>query len=482
MLPYYAHFIDDDQYQVIRFFELFFNTRKHTYSIEQLQKNLGLSRYKIKDIIANGTILKEEISNLKLSVDQNIVTCEDIDQSILREIITKSAKKSIKFLIFLHIVLNPKQLSDNEFQSEIGISSATYFRLKKQLKSDIGSKNINYLKEHESQLRYISFRILEYFDFFANPLLQNTLPEDFITKVNNSITYSAILLGNTPNNSQRQQTLHFAIVNFFRSIQNKHSLDENDNQSLLKLNPSHKLDLFNNHLRETWRIPQGEHLLQTRLFITFLISVQQIPLENLIVLAHHQNIINLTDSQTKLTKKIIDTEVDIDKFKNFYKQLIKINAKSISPFLIIDLLTQHNWFPEEIDNNANIKKLRHALIKTYMKDTNFGSDKVPLNYIYTQYTLNIANELFPHYYESPIYIAVDFSQQLRENYVINRLENSKRLNIHIEKSTSNKTDILISDTHDPNFENEFIWKDDPDIIDWINLDEFIQSQHEENNI
>lgn len=36
--------------------------------------------------------------------------------------------------------------------------------------------------------------------------------------------------------------------------------------------------------------------------------------------------------------------------------------------------------------------------------------------------------------------------------------------------------------HDPNFDNEFIWKDDPDIIDWINLDEFIQSQHEENNI
>ncbi|GED36426.1 hypothetical protein WHE01_13300 [Weissella hellenica] len=105
-----------------------------------------------------------------------------------------------------------------------------------------------------------------------------------------------------------------------------------------------------------------------------------------------------------------------------------------------------------------------------------------ISLLHSLYTLNIANELFPHYYESPIYIAVDFSQKLRENYVINRLENSKRLNIHIEKSTSNKTDILISDMHDPNFDNEFIWKDDPDIIDWINLDEFIQSQHEENNI
>lgn len=251
MLSYYAHFIDDDQYQVIRFFELFFNTRKHTYSIEQLQKNLELSRYKIKDIIANSMILAEEISNLKITVDQNIVTCEDIDQSILREIITQSAEKSVKFLIFLHMVLNPKQLSDTEFQTEIGISSATYFRLKKQLKNNIGSKNINHLKEHESQSRYITFRILEYFDFFANPLLKTALPDDFITKVNNSITYSSILLGNTPNNSQRQQTLHFAIINFFRSRQNKHILDENDNQSLLRLNPSHKLDLFNNHLRET---------------------------------------------------------------------------------------------------------------------------------------------------------------------------------------------------------------------------------------
>ncbi|SCB76518.1 hypothetical protein [Weissella bombi] len=481
MLSFYSHLIDDDQYQIIQFFELFFNTKKNSYSIDQLQKSLGVSRYKIKYIISISNDFVERVPNLNVNIDQNIVTCEYIDQSTIRRITTISATQSIKFQIFLHIFLNPKKLTDKELQTELGISAATYFRLKKQLKNTAVYKKIKSFTPYESQLRYIIFRILEYFDFFTSPLLQENLPKKFLTQVNNSITYSAILLGNSPTYSQRQQTLHFAIVNYFRSRQNHYISKDNDDNVLVKINLTSKIALFNNHLSSNWHIHQGEYLLQTRLYATFLVSIQQIPVSKLTFLTQYQNIVSLTNNQTRLTSKLFNSELDVHQFTNFQKQLIKINATSISPFLKIDLLTQHSWFPKKINTNITINKLRDDLINIYIKNNDFSTDKLTLSYIYTQYTLNITNELFPHYYKRPIYIAVDFSQDLRENYVVNHLITWSNLNIYIEKNVSNKTDILISDTHNPNFHNEFIWKDDPDIIDWINLYEFIQLKHSENN-
>lgn len=71
----------------------------------------------------------------------------NVDNLLINKIIDLEAHNSLRFKIFLHMNLNIYNQTDVEFQQTVGISSATYFRLKKNLQEQLEPEKIQQQKK-----------------------------------------------------------------------------------------------------------------------------------------------------------------------------------------------------------------------------------------------------------------------------------------------------------------------------------------------
>ena len=140
MLKEFIPFIDKDRYLVIQLFEFLKYNHQEAYSLSEIQNQLQISVYKTKSVIHDAMILSEKIPHTQQTFHDDTLTTSNITNTVLNTVVNLEANASLRFKLFLHTTLNIYHVSDKEFQENEGISSSTYFRIKKNLKQEIGTK------------------------------------------------------------------------------------------------------------------------------------------------------------------------------------------------------------------------------------------------------------------------------------------------------------------------------------------------------
>lgn len=175
ILKAFVPFLDKERYLLVRFFEFFLNKNSddQTISLIEIQNELAVSSYRLREIITTAHDICAKIPELHLSqVKDKRIRLTGLGTLQLKKIILQEAHASLRFKIFIHISLNPKSYSDSKFQEKNGISRATYFRFKSNLINDLDDKLIKLLHTNESCIRYYIYGVILYFsylDFFDDP-------------------------------------------------------------------------------------------------------------------------------------------------------------------------------------------------------------------------------------------------------------------------------------------------------------------------
>lgn len=478
MLQAFIPFIGKDRYLIIQLFEFLSSQQKTVYSIVEIQDILHVSAYKAKCLVHEAIILSNELPQGQLILENNCLHVTNVNPTILNTLINLEAHHSLRFKIFLHIHLNIYQQSDQEFQQSIGISASTYFRLKKELRQDIGMDKINKMYKSEVFTRYYIYQILFYFSYFDYypQRLQNKYD---LRKIKNSITYVTTIWHLRLTNSQKKQIDYFTFVNFLRSNSHK-ELHEQDVNYLVKINSQESINLLIKHLMKDWHLLEKKSVIVTRYFITFLISTTNLPVEKLNFTKNYDVVKEITRQQVNLTQQTINIPLVDNKLIGYQNKLLKINAKILSPFFKSDLfLIEQSWYtnplPLRSSSNKLVDQLKGLIIASQIERFN----EVELKQIENAYLLLTLSNTLTNNFSAPVHIVVDFSKgSILNDFVINGLHVLAYLNITIDSNISSYSDIYITDTYNPSFKKQqIIWEDVPQIEDWKIVHDLIIKLH-----
>lgn len=475
MLKEFIPFIDKDRYLIVQLFEFLASHKKTVHPLPKIQEALQVSQYRVKIAIHDAISLSKNFpTNVKLTFENDILSTSNIDNALLNQIIDFEAHKSLRFRIFLHTTLNIYNESDTEFQRNVGISSSTYFRLKKGLSQDIGSSKIKHMRKSEVFSRYYIYQVLvyfSYFDYFPNSIKDN---KNFI-KMKNSIAYCTLIWKITPTESQRKQINYFVTIGILRS-KNQHHIPENDNKYLVEVLSQEQVLLFMKHLSKDWYMLEKNALLVTRYSVTFLINTNNLPVSELKFLKNFSDIQSVTNQQINIIKDLVGTSlVDAD-IIDFQNKLLKANTRILSPFFKTDLFfTEQHWHYAQSLLNGAVKNLiaEFAAIISNANSAPFNEQEVAQ--IKKDYTLIILPKLSIHNLILPVHIVVDFSEgNLFNDYVASGIQSITGLNIKIDQHVSNLTDIYLTDTFNPSYtKQQIIWPSMPKKSDWQQLKTYI---------
>lgn len=210
MLKEFIPFIDKDRYLVIQLFEFLNSQSKTTFSTSEIQHILHVSSYKTKATIQEAVVLSKNLPKSKLIFKNDLLQAFNISHATLNNVINMEARDSLRFKIFLHITLNPPHNSDKLFQKNVGISSSTYFHLKKTLLQEIGDEKVIRIQKSEIYARYFIYQVIFYFSYFEY-YPENLKNYATIRKTKNSITYLTTIWNLRLTNSQKKTNELFYI-------------------------------------------------------------------------------------------------------------------------------------------------------------------------------------------------------------------------------------------------------------------------------
>lgn len=474
MLKEFIPFIDKDRYLIIQLFEFLNSQSKTTFSTSEIQHILHVSSYKTKTTIQEAVVLSKNLPKSKLIFKNDFLQAFSINHTTLNTITNMEARESLRFKIFLHITLNPSQQSDKMFQKNVGVSPSTYFRVKKMLLQEIGDEKITRVQENEIYARYYIYQVIFYFSYF-DYYPENLKNYNTIRKAKNSITYLTTIWNLRLTNSKKKQINYFTFVNLLR-LRNHKELSEDDTIYLVDTISRGAVLLYIRHLMKEWYMLEKKALIVARYFITFLINTNNLPVDKLVFIKNYDVIKEVSQQQVNLIQQSLNIPLNENNSDDYKNNLIKINAKILSPFFKLDLfLIDKHCYQGVLPLHTSIDDLIKGLINSLFDITRKRFNDSEIKQIEKTYMLITMPKTINNDLTLPIHIVVDFYEGgILNDYVVAGLKILSYLNIIVDTHVNNLTDIYITDTYDKNFKKQqLIWEDLPNRDDWKMLHNLI---------
>lgn len=460
-------FIDKERRLVIQLFEFIESHREPSHTLNEIADFLDISVYKANIVSKNAVLIAQQFPEVTLIFENDCLFTNNINNAVITKIINKQAYNSLPFQIFLHTFLNMYNQSDAEFQQSVGISTATYFRLKKNLNNAIGLEKIRLLKKSEIFMRYYIHTVLVYFSYFDYSPDSLTQHADFI-KMKQTANYAMLVWHINPSRSQQKNFQYFGLVNLLRA-KNNAPLLKSDLSYLVTLTSQNELLLFMNHLHKKWHLLKEDAEIATRYYITFLITTYSLPNKHLDFI--QENTINqaVTQRQMQHVAFLLDKQgknIDLSDLQN---KLAIVNARVLSPFFKTDLFhystkQEHNIVPM----NPQADSLIHEFTNMVTHTTTSPFNAIEISEINKIYSLVVLPKLLMRHTDLQVHIVIDFtSGRILNDYISDIFNTLGDLHITIDKNVTNNTEIYLTDTLNPELSiHQIVWKSKPSENQW----------------
>lgn len=460
-------FIDKERRLVIQLFEFIESHREPSHTLNEIADFLDISVYKANIVSKNAVLIAQQFPEVTLIFENDCLFTNNINNAVITKIINKQAYNSLPFQIFLHTFLNMYNQSDAEFQQSVGISTATYFRLKKNLNNAIGLEKIRLLKKSEIFMRYYIHTVLVYFSYFDYSPDSLTQHADFI-KMKQTANYAMLVWHINPSRSQQKNFQYFGLVNLLRA-KNNAPLLKSDLSYLVTLTSQNELLLFMNHLHKKWHLLKEDAEIATRYYITFLITTYSLPNKHLDFI--QENTINqaVTQRQMQHVAFLLDKQgknIDLSDLQN---KLAIVNARVLSPFFKTDLFhystkQEHNIVPM----NPQADSLIHEFTDMVTHTTTSPFNAIEISEINKIYSLVVLPKLLMRHTDLQVHIVIDFtSGRILNDYISDIFNTLGDLHITIDKNVTNNTEIYLTDTLNPGLSiHQIVWKSKPSENQW----------------
>lgn len=460
-------FIDKERRLVIQLFEFIESHREPSHTLNEIADFLDISVYKANIVSKNAVLIAQQFPEVTLIFENDCLFTNNINNAVITKIINKQAYNSLPFQIFLHTFLNMYNQSDAEFQQSVGISTATYFRLKKNLNNAIGLEKIKLLKKSEIFMRYYIHTVLVYFSYFDYSPDSLTQHADFI-KMKQTANYAMLVWHINPSRSQQKNFQYFGLVNLLRA-KNNAPLLKSDLSYLVTLTSQNELLLFMNHLHKKWHLLKEDAEIATRYYITFLITTYSLPNKHLDFI--QENTINqaVTQRQMQHVAFLLDKQgknIDLSDLQN---KLAIVNARVLSPFFKTDLFhystkQEHNIVPM----NPQADSLIHEFTDMVTHTTTSPFNAIEISEINKIYSLVVLPKLLMRHTDLQVHIVIDFtSGRILNDYISDIFNTLGDLHITIDKNVTNNTEIYLTDTLNPELSiHQIVWKSKPSENQW----------------
>ncbi|MFC6178311.1 hypothetical protein ACFQGR_02700 [Weissella sagaensis] len=467
MIEKFMPFIDKERRLVIQLFEFIESHREPSHTLNEIADFLDISVYKANIVSKNAVLIAQQFPEVTLIFENDCLFTNNINNAVITKIINKQAYNSLPFQIFLHTFLNMYNQSDAEFQQSVGISTATYFRLKKNLNNAIGLEKIRLLKKSEIFMRYYIHTVLVYFSYFDYSPDSLTQHADFI-KMKQTANYAMLVWHINPSRSQQKNFQYFGLVNLLRA-KNNAPLLKSDLSYLVTLTSQNELLLFMNHLHKKWHLLKEDAEIATRYYITFLITTYSLPNKHLDFI--QENTINqaVTQRQMQHVAFLLDKQgknIDLSDLQN---KLAIVNARVLSPFFKTDLFhystkQEHNIVPM----NPQADSLIHEFIDMVTHTTTSPFNAIEISEINKIYSLVVLPKLVMRHTDLQVHIVIDFtSGRILNDYISDIFNTLGDLHITIDKNVTNNTEIYLTDTLNPELSiHQIVWKSKPSENQW----------------
>ena len=473
MLQSFIPFLDKERYLTVRFFETFSHqgTKESTVSLAELQNKLAVSSYKLQQVISTAQHICQQVTGLNLEqTSAKELTLTGLDSLKLKKIILFEAHHSLRFKIFIHIALRPKEYSDSEFQQKHGISRATYFRIKSLLLDEIGAEIKNNINYSEAYTRYYIYNVIYYFSFLD--FIDDSSEKKELTA---SINYIIMTLKLSPTNLQRKQHLYFVVVNYWRS-KNGHIMSANDENFFITFKKTPAIRKCLEHLHKFWAKSEIGATRIANSVLTFLVTIEELNVNILQSLQDYDLVNELTQQQIALIEGVLGENFAQLNPLSLTDKLLKVNAKMLVPFYLDTSYNgMKNWDFYE-DSYLSIARLAKELLQCradFKSVRPMGENEA--TQFYYSYLFTIFSEIPTTAFSDQVRIAVDFSQGIEyTDYIKKKLVEMALLNIQIDKFVSPRTDIYLTNNFDPTFKNyQIVWDHPPLTKEMVDLRELI---------
>ncbi|WP_165314683.1 hypothetical protein [Weissella sagaensis] len=467
MIEKFMPFIDKERRLVIQLFEFIESHREPSHTLNEIADFLDISVYKANIVSKNAVLIAQQFPEVTLIFENDCLFTNNINNAVITKIINKQAYNSLPFQIFLHTFLNMYNQSDAEFQQSVGISTATYFRLKKNLNNAIGLEKIRLLKKSEIFMRYYIHTVLVYFSCFDYSPDSLTQHADLI-KMKQTANYAMLVWHINPSRSQQKNFQYFGLVNLLRA-KNNAPLLKSDLSYLVTLTSQNELLLFMNHLHKKWHLLKEDAEIATRYYITFLITTYSLPNKHLDFI--QENTINqaVTQRQMQHVAFLLDKQgknIDLSDLQN---KLAIVNARVLSPFFKTDLFhystkQEHNIVPM----NPQADSLIHEFTDMVTHTTTSPFNAIEISEINKIYSLVVLPKLVMRHTDLQVHIVIDFtSGRILNDYISDIFNTLGDLHITIDKNVTNNTEIYLTDTLNPELSiHQIVWKSKPSENQW----------------
>lgn len=460
-------FIDKERRLVIQLFEFIESHREPSHTLNEIADFLDISVYKANIVSKNAVLIAQQFPEVTLIFENDCLFTNNINNAVITKIINKQAYNSLPFQIFLHTFLNMYNQSDAEFQQSVGISTATYFRLKKNLNNAIGLEKIRLLKKSEIFMRYYIHTVLVYFSYFDYSPDSLTQHADFI-KMKQTANYAMLVWHINPSRSQQKNFQYFGLVNLLRA-KNNAPLLKSDLSYLVTLTSQNELLLFMNHLHKKWHLLKEDAEIATRYYITFLITTYSLPNKHLDFI--QENTINqaVTQRQMQHVAFLLDKQGKNIDLADLQNKLAIVNARVLSPFFKTDLFhystkQEHNIVPM----NPQADSLIHEFTDMVTHTTTSPFNAIEISEINKIYSLVVLPKLLMRHTDLQVHIVIDFtSGRILNDYISDIFNTLGDLHITIDKNVTNNTEIYLTDTLNPELSiHQIVWKSKPSENQW----------------
>lgn len=457
-------------------------TPLQTTSIQEVCDSLSLSSFivkkSIKQIIED--LNEHHITGIQIKLDSKKISLNsDGTDSILT--LQRIYLKDSNLFLLLDGIFKEKEFSLEQFSANQYLSLSAAYLLRNELEVILNKYSISIdsdlqLSGLESDIRlflfevyFHSFNSLEY--PFSKELVE--LSRLFIKEISN-------FLGIVFSSTQEIKITFFLCILFQRLFfgnilkKQEQSIQFKDIQLAIK-------PMVINFFLDTTTLTQAQIKLETSFLCSFLFAGNLIPkISTNASLKFIESSCKPALDLTKLFLKQLNKQFDIQTEATYYpllrKELNRIHYKFLK-FNHSDLMIYFQANPEFLkENYPDFFLFSESFIQTNFKPTE------ETTILFYDYLFSLIRFLPATLLNNPIYVCVDFSHGKSYNHFISTsIKSFKFLNILIEPSLSNKTNLYLSDFKPTQAHCDYIiWKNPPLPTDWEYFgNKIIELKHQE---
>lgn len=450
---------DRNKLYLIHFLEADMN---HYFPIDSLMKNLGISRFKVENLIEE---LNVELAELKLNkleiINIHFVTATNINEETIIRLRRSYVRKSYYFCLFEELLYRKTSLA--EFAEKFFISESKAYDVKKKLSSMLKPLSISIkngqIQGDEEKIRLLYFDV--YYFFF------NGCKDIFKVRIDEIKEHEEIisnLKGNIPLSQEEKIYIFMRIIN--KRIKNENYVEisstdfnsENDTlQAYQKYIPMKDKDI---------------KIQETLYFSRFLYAENFIPIEDTDIGKANIRLVNKigTDFSEKIVRELLQ-EINAIKDSEILPQLManinRINFRWIYfQYSTNTFITDNQWkyfeevYPEYFE-----------FVISFIEKAAFIKSESAKKTLFYDYLFAIITIVPISYLSRSINICIDFSRgKTYTDYISNNILQFQSMDINISTKPDDKTDLYISDYNSEFVScNQIIWKEPPTNKDWKNF-------------